>query len=766
MKKCRCFYLLSLLSILVLLISGCNDANQYTNSYDKDDSELESDAELSQDSQGEDVDEEMPYKLVWQKEKDLQPIKVPYTVPSINYNVPNYTIQTDLSNIENIKRFEGFTKRQKEQLAKNGFIVLPPKMDWGNLQMYGIYDTNMYSNIDSFVTVDAVMHLYHVYYDGTLKIIEKEYLMEELTRLTDSMLHKSLMLYQDSAYESVKKDLKFNAVFFAVAKKLLTQAYGDIPEDIKTIADEEVKRISTANEYQFSTLLEREVDYSQFKVRGHYTEDENYENYFRAMMWYGMIGLPLTQGQDDYVEICVDETVKALLMTYTAFIQNEGRNDIEAWDKIYWPTNFYIGQSDDLDLYDYKTLIVNVFGTEVNPNDFRNESYYKKLLEEAKKLPKPGIVHKTTHDIPNDRQFRFMGQRYTFDGEILQELMHPYYRPVPSALDVAGVLGSQRAKELLDEYEEPQKHWVDYEDTFIELKDKIEQISEETWQANIYNGWLWTLSSIQDSFEGIEGIPLFMNNKAWTDKSISSALGSYAELKHDTILYVKQPVAQCGNEDLYEHHHYVEPNVNVYSKLIWLTEYSITNLEAKGLIPEQFERVHDKVINLLTLLQTCSIKELNNERLSKEEQSKLSFFGGEMDSIIYDIITQCGSSKLKCSGVIADIATCGGGCLEIGTGLPHEIYVVTQEDSKLYLTKGAVYGYYEFYNDTRLNDDEWHEMLGVRKESFSDHPDEDYFMIKIGEPSPDLPKQPEWLNSFLSQEENHITIKVPEVQFE
>ncbi|WP_273322980.1 DUF3160 domain-containing protein [Vallitalea guaymasensis] len=770
--------------IIVVLLSGCKNKpeevaksditeDETTNPSDKnktDDNDSNLQAESTTTPEDQDVkkgiNNNTNYNLVWQGKNEISPIDIPYIIPEVNYKVPNYTIKADLSNIKNMDSFSGFTNEQLNKIVDNGFVVLPSNSNNAFLKMNTIYEVNEYKGIPNFVTVDSVMHVYHNFFNSSLKILERDRLYGELIKLTNSMLEKTVYLYNDNSYEPIKEDLKFNVIFFAVAKKLLTNEYGALPEELKVIADEEVANILKADGYKKSALLApRDIDYSQYKVRGHYTNDDKLESYFRAMMWYGQIALPLTEVVNEEEVLCEDETVKALIITYTAFMQSNNDNDLKSWDKIYMPTNFYVGQSDDLNLFQYKDLILNVFGENVNLNDFRNEKYHDKLLEEAKKMPDPGIKNKITlQNVHVGKQFRFMGQRYTFDGEILQELMEPYKRPVPSGLDVAAVLGSKRAKTLLDKYYEPQKTWPEYENKFKAMKEKISKVDDKDWKSNMYNGWLDTISSIQKPFEDVDGAPMFMKNKAWTDKSISSALGSYAELKHDTILYVKQPVAECGGAD-FIYHHYVEPNIEVYSKLLWLTEYSSTNLKERGLLSQEFEQISIKIIELLELLRDCSIKELNNEVLSKDIKCKLNTIGGKIDSINYAILNQTGGNELSCSAIIADIATVENSCLEIGTELPNEIYVVIKDGEELYLSRGSVYGYHEFLSDTRLTDDEWQEKLGIIKEQYGED-SIDFYMFNTGEPSPSLPKQPEWVYSFKSKEKNNVECKQQEVNWE
>ena len=114
-------------------------------------------------------------------------------------------------------------------------------------------------------------------------------------------------------------------------------------------------------------------------------------------------------------------------------------------------------------------------------------------------------------------QFRVMGQRYTIDADIMQNLMEPLLRPVPSGLDVTAALGSERSEELVLKYYKPNEKWENYLPTLKNLQDKCKVLSNKAWEAYLYSGWVWAISSATKSFEKIEGMPNFMRNEAWTD---------------------------------------------------------------------------------------------------------------------------------------------------------------------------------------------------------------------------------------------------------
>ena len=85
------------------------------------------------------------------------------------------------------------------------------------------------------------------------------------------------------------------------------------------------------------------------------------------------------------------------------------------------------------------------------------------------------------------------------------------------------------------------------------------------------------------------------------------------------------------------------------------------------------------------------------------------------------------SAADKHMAVITDIHTVINSYLEEAVGTAYHIYVVVPMGGKLYLTRGAVFSYYEFVSGVRLTDEEWQEMLmGIY-----------------------LPPLPEWTKSFI-----------------
>ena len=73
---------------------------------------------------------------------------------------------------------------------------------------------------------------------------------------------------------------------------------------------------------------------------------------------------------------------------------------------------------------------------------------------------------------------------------------------------------------------------------------------------------------------------MFMQNEEWAKKNLECFAGSYTELKHDTVLYSKQVMAEMGGgmEEEPDDRGYVEPEPVVYERFASLAEQTAQGL--------------------------------------------------------------------------------------------------------------------------------------------------------------------------------------------
>jgi len=281
---------------------------------------------------------------------------------SIKPLVKPYQIAVDLGNITNKDRYK-FSPQAENILSKNGFVVVPSPYR----EFFSSYESNRYDSIPNFVTADAMLHNYHLYFDHLLRTLEKDKLRGELNTLTGLMLAESQKQYKALKGTDWENAAKRNVAYFAVAARLLDPK-ADVPSYVSKEVDKELQLIADHKEITMPSpvmnmgnpsvgLAEAlKEDYTQYNPRGHYSKSAELKSYFQAMMWYGRM---------TFRAKIEDETKSAALVTLLA-----GRKQIyDHWNSIYEPTNFFVGKSDDLGFSQYYELLLKTFGEITDLNE-------------------------------------------------------------------------------------------------------------------------------------------------------------------------------------------------------------------------------------------------------------------------------------------------------------------------------------------------------------------------------------------------------------
>ncbi|WP_422487107.1 DUF3160 domain-containing protein [Gudongella sp. DL1XJH-153] len=615
--------------------------------------------------------------------------------------------EADFSNVVNMSDFDYLTEEQKSRLLQNRFFVSETE----HKQLFYIYENNEYRDIPSFITTDSVLHTYHIFYDYLLRTIENEKLLGLAEELTEEMLMKSIEAYNDVDDPALRIVLIKNLAYYSVANMLLqNELPNGIPEESLAMANKEFSKIENQEGFTYSAIFPFQMDYSQYIPRGHYTRSEDLERYFLAMMWYGQVPFPLYKNEEERNE---EQTLQAILISRMI---SDDQELLQKWEQIYEPTNFFVGSSDDLGIKEYSQAVDEIYGEDSGYNVFSDNGLLDEFYERSKEFPAPRIVARYADiDTPVDKQFRFMGQRYVFDSQIIQELVYPILRPIPSGMDVMAVLGSDRAKEIQLENPDNQQ-WEDYPKEMERLRTEFSGYEEKDWKRNLYTGWMWVLDGLLGPAE--DTMPEFMKNQAWEDKNLNTALSSWAELKHDTVLYGKASGAEMGGAEYVRVPGYVEPNIPVYERLLWLTDYSRDALMEWDLEIDEIDYKLERFQWLLQFLIDASEKQLKDIPLTEEEHDRIKIYGGILEDLTSSFAGQgtkwheITSETDKDMAVIADYHTVGrDGVMVAGVGPAYEIYVLTPIDGELYLTRGAVMSFHEFFSEKRLTDEEWQKMI-------------------------------------------------------
>ncbi|MFY9415837.1 MAG: DUF3160 domain-containing protein [bacterium] len=637
--------------------------------------------------------------------------------------VEPYQVEEGLANVTNREMFY-LSPEAEKLLVENGFVVVPDT----EREFFMLYEMNRYEPVPSFITTDSLLHNYHLFFSHLLRVVEKEELAPTLKELTQDMLSEAEKQYEALKGTEWENAAARNMAFFAVGGRLLDPAF-PVPEPVQEIVEDELRLIEAQAGIQASPLMNMgqdleapellQEDYSQYQPRGHYNSSELLQSYFKAMMWCGRLTFRLKSE---------DETRSALLMTLAL---NKGDNG-QKWDAIYQPTTFFVGKSDDLSYLEYRELLAEIYGQGAGLEEIvADQEKWETFKAKAAGL-RPPVVNSIPlfeEDIQPDRTgdtmgFRFMGQRFTLDAAIFQRLVYREVgensrgerRMLPRALDIPAALGSEEAYSILAE--EGETDYRGYRENMGKIREFIAGLGQDTWTQNLYWSWLYTLNPLLT--EKGEGYPSFMTNRAWTRKELNTYLGSWTELKHDTILYAKQVYAEMGGgaEDV-DDRGYVEPNPHLYARLAALVAMTRDGLAARGLLADRDRESLDRLEELALALKTISEKELSNVPLTDEEYDLIRSYGGQLEHFWLEAMRDEGIDHRSAiyenpAALVADVATDPNGrVLQEATGHIFSIYAVVPVEGSLRIARGGVYSHYEFTwpLEQRLTDQEWQEIL-------------------------------------------------------
>lgn len=651
-----------------------------------------------------------------------------YLPKNYTASVPAYSIAADLSNIENIGNFSNLNEKQRNMIASNGFVVMPTDEE----QLFYIYESNLYNKVPNFISTDSVLQLYHLYFDYALRDTENEYFFYDTIKMNMYMIVDLMDQYDSVTDADVKEAYKRAIAYFCTANYCLgIELPEGIDSEIAALAGAEYANIQSYSG-TLSAITGEYIDFSIFKPRGHYTRTPELEKYFLAFSLYG--NMPLKFHNDTGIDKV--KTLTAMIISDT-LVQNVAAKEV--WDNIYSVTEFMVGESDDISPVELSGIINDLYGYLPVGDDLLTK--YDSFTVKIDGLRTPAIAKANAKP-----ELRFMGTRYLPDSDMFTNLTVDIIRPVPTGAEVFAVYGSEQAEKVVNEIYRPQDMWSDYTTNYNLLTQRFRSQSVFERTSNVYNGWLYALSALVTS-KG-EGYPMFMQNEAWKNKSLTTALASWAELRHDTILYGKQSGAECGGdeEEPPELMAYVEPDPEFFARLYYLVETTYDGLSKRGILSDNIRYKTESLLDEITFLKGIAEKELRGEDLSAEERSSLLYYGGTLEWLSSTMADssdwyQIENETDRRMGVIADVHSAAPLYLEEAVGNACEIYVAVPQNGKIYLTRGAVFDYYEFCSETRLTDEEWQQKI-INKETPDRVPYVDTFMDQDGgEPVP-VPDSP------------------------
>ena len=718
--------------------------------------------------------------------------------------INDYFVLDDLSNVANISQFE-FNDYEKYKLSHNNFIVELSKES----SPVKRYFKNNKLQLPNYITVDAVSYIYNLYISYLRAKLEEEYLSPMLLKLTHEMLDESKIIYEALKDSSLAEAAKRNVLFFTMALSLQEDC---IPEEYIEIQFEfENALIKEGSTSAPSTLTLIPRDYSSLKPTGHYTWSETLSKYYRAITWYRLMSLP--QDRDDFIA--------------SAFLLSLAEDNIVSnyYDIIVSFSSFLCGVNDDLTCFDYKKIIKELYESveaekenedsaddETIPRDsvikeilennnisnqkrredvqIADESIekYKVLIENEKLLDefkekirnvdtkKHRFISYDYFDIDTVfgssevekglKTFRFIPKAFSIDDYIFNMLIEEavYKRKIPNVLDIASVLGSADAENILR---------FDNEGLFFGYFDNMFTLRRELYETNssgdlnvhkkiatssVSSEKIGTTNERYDKFIDSGGIaaenllyylfsalrallykkpdvsPKFMNSSTWENKDLECFCGAYAQFKNDFAIGIKEKedVADTKlNTWLVDDMGYVETEPASFERFYNLSYIIKNGLEKFNLLDEKEDENLNKLMKLSNTFLECVKKEQQSTALKADEIEAIRNFGETIsyfEENLKDYIISIGDKKISRDKYEISLVTNIGtlpfssstlNVRQVALGPMSDIYVAVVINGELKIAVGSAYSLYQFETDKnqKLSNIDWKNLL----DTFENH---------------------------------------------
>ena len=635
------------------------------------------------------------------------------------------TLPIDLSQVANPHVLDGLTAAQKTFLARNGFVVMhSQEAQFSDIRVETAHRTGQ----PYFLTTDVAFHTLHLNFDELLKALERQQLRPQMIALTQATLQEVRSSYSTLQNTSLETESKQALAYLSVALKLF-DPQAEIDSSVAEAVSQQVAQIMAAGGKAPSVLFpDFEDDYGAYKPVGHYVGDPELEAYFRGMTWFGRVHFRLTDPENPQF---VPSRLPLIVTLALRRAQLGTKTASDMWANVHQMLNFVIGPSDDAGPLEYATLMDTVYGKNPKFQDIADEARWQDFLNHSEQLPAPQINSLfviSTIDLQPEKGWRFMGQRFTLDGLIFQNLIFDkvqeradhVQRWFPSGLDVMAAFGSTPALKPLKDM--GAMTFPNYLDQLTKMQHAVQAQPKEQWLNRFYDGWLYAFFPVLGTKDA--AFPAYMQTTAWSYKDLNAALGSWAELKHDTILYTKMPEGAGGGGPPTSSPalSYVEPNPEAFFRMGYMAQSLGASLQdrltpqADGEWTTSIDYLAAQMASLgerFQQLGDIAAKELAGEPLTEEDNVAITDCLG-MIECEHEIMVYVGATdELPKPPVIAAVSGAQESVLEVGIGNIDRIYVVVPLAGQQEVAQGGVFSYYEFTQprDQRLTDEEWRAKL-------------------------------------------------------
>jgi hypothetical protein len=265
------------------------------------------------------------------------------------------------------------------------------------------------------------------------------------------------------------------------------------------------------------------------------------------------------------------------------------------------------------------------------------------------------------------------------------------------------------------------------------VRRELTAVSDDAWFSSMASKQLHVMSTLARPRN--DNFPAFMKNDSFRAKNLTSMLGSYTELKHDTVLYAKEAVffGEGGGSDVQPpppSMGFVQPDIAFWRELERLARFAKDGFARHRTLPdagEEFSRF-GRFARDARNLRIIAEKEVSGTKLTRNDYDTIRHIdfsymlkpqselerpkpGDGKCAIVTDVLTDVGTGTILCEAL----------------GRPLVMLALVGGKDGPRMVVGLAYNHFEFsrpLSHGRLTDEEWRADIYI--------------------PQPKLPPRPAW----------------------
>ena len=578
--------------------------------------------------------------------------------------------ETGLLNVDNtINAFQWPELMVSDQLKNQGFLMTSSHQN----QLFDIYETNQNEQIPSFISTDLIMHQMHMFYGMLENEIEEKYLTEKLKTMLEIINVELYASYEKTIDPKIEQAIEESLLYYSIPYAVITGKKTNLIGRYNELYVDELTKVLLGDGKGSKIMNNEQFDYGIFKPYAQYAKNNAIKKYYKALTWLQKVNLCLNEENDFN---------KALIVAFIIHKNEKLKREYHDYAEL---KTYFSSQKDQFTLWDLANEIGKIESIRLFEDLFEDEAMAKIKIRIG--IEEDQNCTKTVSLMPMEYQNLFT------DLNEITAIKNGF----PSSIDLFTALNNPYATKIFSEgdlHENKQQYLTAITENLVTISSQ-ENARSMDW-----------LSTLLTSFNSGPYRETVLANPSWEMKDLNTALASWVQLnqrvnlRYNSVKSEKQPE---GDKVMVG---YVEPRISFWNNALILLSNTQEFLSDRNMFSSTTAKNLKNLKVIIQFLLEISKKELNGIPISDEEFQQLNTIPARCHTLALQLINpKLNVEKFHLSNDMtfaSNIYRNGKDKNTIaGISSPNYLMVLAEINGKIYITRGAVYSYFELPNYSR-----------------------------------------------------------------